>query len=328
MRRTIMLLSVLVLAGGSLLAGAERITKTREFHNVNLQQLFDLTAQVAKAQFASVKVKESQKRIQIFDKDRIVSHRVTIKQNHPGVSEVVDEARGYWAMTVRTKRGAVEESLEVFFEFLERALAATAKKSEPAKVQGLDALRKEMIGTNVRARIALPAWQAGDGTLAFPPGRTTKPNEVATITEIVLCSEYPAGEPKWGDESCGYEPKGDRTIVVFLLNGATIRKALGTPTIKSQNPFAGGASFLLWVDCAMGRLLSCTNAQFAEQRLAEEETRLEIARSRDELQRLEEVRNFRDSGPEVAIWLPADTSEPIKGETIREAVARFVAPVQ
>jgi hypothetical protein len=328
MRRMISIFSLLVLFGGSSLSGAERMTMTREFHNVNLKQLFDIAAQVAKDQFASVKVKENQKRIQIFDKDRLVGHRVTIKQNQAGGADVVDEARGYWAISIWTKRGAVEKSVAVFFDSLERALAATAKKGEPAKVQGLGALRKEMIGTNVRARIALPAWQAADGTLAFPPGRTAKPNEVATITDIVLCSEYPAGEPKWGDESCGYEPKGDRTIVVFLLNGASVRNAVGTPTIKSQNPFAGGTSFLLWVDCAMGRLLSCTNAQLADQRLAQEETKQEIAKSRDELQRLEQERRFRDSGPEIAIWLPTDKVEQLTQEDVKEALSRFVEPVR
>lgn len=328
MQKAISIFSLLVLVGGSPLSGAERITTTKQFNNMNLQQLVDLAAQVAKEQFGSVKVKAKEKKIQIFDRERLVGHRVTIKGNDAGGADVVDEARGYWVLSVSTKRGAVEKSVAVFFDSLEGAVKAVTVRREPAKVQGFEALRKGLIGTNVRAKLALPAWQGGDGTLAFPPGRTAKPNEVATITDVVLCSEYPAGDPKWGRESCGSDPEGDRTIVVFLLNGATVRNAVGTPTIKSQNAFAGGTSFLLWVDCALGRLLSCTNAQLADQRLAQEQTKQEIAKSREESQRLEEERRFRDSGPEIAIWLPADKSEPITEETVRKALARFVEPVQ
>jgi len=114
----------------------------------------------------------------------------------------------------------------------------------------------------------------------------------------------------------------------FGLNGATVRKALGTPTIKSQNPCAGGTSFLLWVDCAMGRLLSCTNAQLADQRLAQEQTKQEITKSRGELQRLEDERRYRESGPEIAIWLPSSESRPIAMEDVKSALSRFVGPAE
>ncbi len=226
-----------------------------------------------------------------------------------------------------------DETIKTFVLFLEGEVKTLQENNlQGVRIDNFAALRNSLIGKNVRARISLPAWSQGGELLRFPPGRNVKPTEIATITEVLLCFEYPVAEM-----SCSETSRRARTILVLLFNGAQPRPK---PPAARQVVLSGtgeGRATIVWesIICLFGTVLDCMSTQQRQQmRLQERAMQTTVRESRQDrldTERREAERAYKDAGPEIAIWLDVFANQDGKivltHKQMTDLIGRFVSVV-
>lgn len=298
------------------------------FSAVSADQIFD-AAQVIANRYTGIytiqNIDAESRRLNLFVDYYSTELIVTITDVAEMVTLLDIEASG-------SQANSRDETIKTFVLFLEGEVKTLQENNlHGVSIDNFSALRNSLIGKNVRARISLPVWSQGEELLRFPPGRNLKPTEMATITEVLLCFEYPAAEM-----SCSETSRRARTILVLLLNGAEPRPK--PPAARQIVPIGysgAGGDLLDSIYCLFGGVLDCMEAQQRQQMRLQERamqgTVRESMQDRLDAERREAERAYKDAGPEIAIWLDVFAREDGKivltQEQLTNLISRFVSVV-
>lgn len=147
---------------------------------------------------------------------------------------------------------------ENFFAFADKEVENCLTDARNSVLSArFSAVRRSLIGKNAIARTALPVWLEPNGETTFPAAfsRATPGNSL-TITNIVLCTQYPAKV----ESECSTQAVVDRNIMVLLFNGAQPRLLPSPRPVQLSNTGASFGDILDSFVCAFGSAISCVQA--------------------------------------------------------------------
>lgn len=204
----------------------------------------------------------------------------------------------------------------------------TNRRSWVMLAEVAEILGSPLVGRNVEARLYLPAWIMNSGDTQFPPGKSIKPGELATVTSLGVYSQYPIPPERPAEQFYCRESTGCSTpVLVILLNGAQPRPQPATPQTGVDSGRRGDFADSLsetydTVVSATGGLLDqiAANQRRARREAEREQEKTEQERARTKQQELD--RAYSESGPEIVIWM--DSQRIAAGNTLglREELLR------
>jgi hypothetical protein len=325
---TACVLAALLAAGAA--TGKEKIS-SRVYSQVTSEQVVAALVRLGEKladNYSVIQIGTDPNSLTLKDLTRKVTLKVGVKQNSLYQAQVGVRATCDPGSPCNSDH--LDQAVRMFFVFL--SVEISEVRGSPSKPQigevQFESMRRQLIGNNIEARLSLPLWIGKDGALHFPPGRTLKPNELATITNVLLCSQYPAKSP----DDCGPKPSSGRTLLVVLLNGAQLRLIpVQNQAGRSDGSWGGVFSVLDSLTCVFGGALDCIQAQQRQQQRAMEGTRAEIESARLDAERRETERAYRENvGPEIVFEIPAVQEVPLEDvsaktiERIMETLNRYV----